>query len=73
MKKSGQAKSPNSSRSGGLAGEATQQRRGADSISSNTQRTRGSAARTEGFDSASKPQRAATTRGTGSKSGGGAG
>ena len=46
MKKSGIAKSPASSRSKGLASEATENRRGANSPSSNTQRSRGSAPRT---------------------------
>lgn len=69
MKKSGIAKGPTSSRSKGLASEATDQRRGANSPSSNTQRTRGSAPKTADFDPASKPQRAAAAKGVGTRSG----
>ena len=69
MKKSGSAKSPSSSRSKGLASEATDKRRGANSPSSNTQRTRGSAPKTADFDPTSKPQRAAASKGAGTKSG----
>lgn len=69
MKKSGTTKSPASSRSKGLASEATEKRRGANSPSSNTQRTRGSASKTADFDPASKPQRAAASKGVGTKSG----
>ena len=69
MKKSGIAKSPTSSRSKGLASEATDKRRGANSPSSNTQRTRGSAPKTADFDPTSKPQRAAANKGVGTKSG----
>ena len=70
MKKSGIAKSPASSRSKGLASEATGKRRGANSPSSNTQRTRGSAPKTVDFDPTSRPQRAAANKGVGSRSGG---
>jgi hypothetical protein len=69
MKKSGIAKSPASSRSKGLASEATDKRRGANSPSSNTQRTRGSAPKTADFDPTSRPQRAAASKGVGTKSG----
>lgn len=69
MKKSGIAKSPASGRSKGLASEATEKRRGANSPSSNTQRTRGSAAKTADFDASSRPQRAAASKGVGTRSG----
>jgi hypothetical protein len=69
MKKSGTAKSPSSSRSMGLASEATEKRRGANSPSSNTQRTRGSAPKTADTDPTSSPQRAAANKGVGTKSG----
>jgi hypothetical protein len=53
----------------GPASEATDKRRGANSPSSNTQRTRGSAPKTADFDPTSKPQRAAANKGVGTKSG----
>jgi hypothetical protein len=46
----------------GPASEATDKRRGANSPSSNTQRTRGSAPKTADFDPTSKPQRPPPTR-----------
>ncbi|MBK6009530.1 hypothetical protein JJB11_25810 [Ramlibacter ginsenosidimutans] len=47
----------------------TEKRRGANSPSSNTQRTRGSAPKNADFDRTSRPQRAAASKGVGTRSG----